>query len=162
MNIKILFKYLTILTVTLLLGFAEGTLTNPPASQHDLEYQEYYKQATNNAPLSQKEFNELEVKEWEYMDNLMTPEQTKYLLNAKLSFALAFLIVAFINFKYLLKGTKFIHVAYSNLIYLVALFWFVSTFELIIYMACCIIGTLVAKKYNKSLSRIGADAAPPG
>ena len=121
-------------------------MTNLPPSPSELEYQEYYKEQSKKPYLNEEEFAELQRKGDELLQGSNLDIDT--LLQSKIVFALIVSIVAFLSSKYLLSELRVWSGAVTTFICLVSLFWFVSTFELIVYMGFCVIGAFVGQKFN--------------
>ena len=161
MNSRLTLKYAFVVLAFVMLALAEGVITNPPSSQKSLEYQQFYEGQASKGSLTQSEYEELKTKGDAFLNDLKNENQLGYLLTAKLLFSLLIFFTGFAACKYMFNKTTIMQVGFTLVACLGSLVLVVSTLELIVYMAFCITGTLIGKKYNKALKRDSAKNAAP-
>lgn len=160
MNIEVIKKFISAVAIFVLLGWFESPITNPSPTHEALDYQNYYEEKFSKPYLSEQEFEELTQREDEMVKNANI--NITLFLFLKFIFAILLSFGAFFVSRYLLISLNKWSGALTNLACLLSMVWFVSIFELVIYMVFCAFGALLAQKFNKQFnSDSGATAPPP-
>ena len=146
MNIESTTKFLISAVIFIVLGWFEAPITNPPPSNEVLEYQKYYKQQSSKPSLSEEEFAELSRRADEMIKNDNTDINS--LLLFKFLFALLLALSAFIITKYLLNVPRKWSGTLTVIACVISIAWFVSSFELAIYIVFCAVGAFLAQKFK--------------
>lgn len=149
MKFEQILKYIVIALLFVCISYLEGRLTNLPPSQQQLEYQSNYEEQSRKGSLTQREFEELKEKEAQLFNTPLEQSQLNHLLIFKAIFAIIFLIMSLLSYKFILKGTTIKQVFYICCICIAAIIWFVSAFELGVYVVFCAIGALLGYLYGR-------------